>query len=336
MVGLGICSCGGFVEKAVLPMIQQVDNVEAVAAFTRNQDWLHALCAAFDIQSACATFDDLLALPEVDAVYIASPNALHREQVLAAARAGKHVLCEKPLGMNAAECREMVEVCRNAGVKLGVGFCYRFGGAQQTAKKMVEEGAIGDVSYIYLSFNLFGYNPDTAGWRCDPKLSGGGPLMDVAPHMVDLASFFLEDRVRSVAAWVEPEMTDTQVETDVLAIMQFERGARASMDVSFAVRGNTQNYTIVGSGGEIHAAGTISWLTSGKKVGRLTLEKNWEAPVEVDFPAHEHIAEQLRLFCRAIERDEAVPVPGEAGLEAQAVIDAVYEAGRTGTTQAVC
>lgn len=328
MVYFGMCGCGGFVERVVLPMMEKTGDARPVAVFDVNAESMDRVCGKFNIPTKCNSFEELLTIKEVSAVYIATPNVFHKEQTVKSAIAGKHVFCQKPLGLNADECRGMIDVCRRAGVKLGVGFCYRFHGAQQRAKELVKEGIIGEVSYIYISFNLSDYNPQTVGWRCNPRISGGGPLVDLVPHLIDLACFFLDDKVESVMAYVRPDKTDTEIETDVLAILQFYGGARASIDSSF-VRGNLYNYSIVGTAGEIRAYGTMPWLTDGNMVGRLTLEKGGNV-TDINFPGIEHVEEELRLYCQALEKDEEPPVPGEAGLHVHAVIDAIYKSGRTG------
>jgi len=308
-------------------MLRNVENARAVALFgSRNEQKRENLRKQFSIESSYDTYDEMIASDEVDAVYVASPNVFHKEQTIAAARAGKHVFCEKPMGLNARECREMLKTCRECGVKLGVGFCYPLSGAQQRAKQLVEEGAIGEVSSMYISFNLAGYNEKSAGWRCDPLRGGGGPLMDLGPHLVNLACFFLEDSVASVIACVRPQKTEKKIETDAHAILEFQGGARALLDTSF-VRGNMHNYSVVGERGEIRAYGTMCWRAGG----RLALEQGGkEQPV--DFEKTEGIEREFRLFCRAIERNEKLPpsISGEAGLHAQAVIDAIYKSGALG------
>ena len=325
MLKFGMIGCGSFIEAAVLPMMLKTKNARPAAAFDPNRQTRERVCRKFGIKKACSTFEEMLKLDEVDAIYIASPNYLHKSQAIAAAKAKKHVFCQKPIALNTAEARKMLEACRKNRVKLGIGFCYRFGGAQQLARKLIREGTIGKVSYIHLSFNLPGYNPKTVGWRCNPKLSGGGPLMDIAPHLIDLAAFLMDDRAESVMAYVRPEMTAKEIETDALAIMQFKSGARAAIDTSF-VRGNTHNYTIVGTKGQIHAMDTMRWLAG---CGELRLQVEGKEQ-KIPFPKHQHIAAELRLFCAAVENNRQPPVPGEAGLDAQAVIDAIYQSGRTG------
>ncbi len=330
MIRFGMCGCGGFIEKAVLPMMAKVKNAKAVAAFDMNKATLDRVCSEFGIALKCSSFEELLRQEAVDVIYIASPNVFHREQVIAAANAGKHIFCQKPMGMNAAECEEMLEACSRNGVKIGMGFCYRFQGAQETVKRMISDETVGKVSHLSMSFNLGGYNPETAGWRCDPKMSGGGPLMDLAPHLIDLAAFLLDDEVYSVMAYVNPEKDENTIEIDSDAILQFRSGARVSMNVSF-VRGNMHNYTVVGRKGQIRAVGTMCWNNElpGIGKGRLFAEKEMNSE-EVDFTTEEHIEKELRYFCTAVEKGSEPPVSGADGLKVQRIVDAIYESGRTG------
>ena len=330
MIRFGMCGCGGFIEKAVLPMMLRAGNARPVAAFDMNAATLDRVCGSFGIGQKCAGFDELINLKDVDAVYIASPNVFHRDQAIRAAKAGKHVFCQKPMGMNAEDCRQMLEACEQNGVKMGLGFCYRFQGAQETVKRMIDDNAVGKVSYIYFSFNLGGYNPETAGWRCDARMSGGGPLMDLAPHVIDLISFLTGDRVRSVMSYVKPDRTPEQIELDADVIMELSGGARASMNVSF-VRGNMHNYTVVGTGGQMRAVGTMCWNNRipGIEKGKLYLEKGMES-IEVPFETEEQLEKEMRLFCEALESGNEPPVPGEYGWYVQKVVDAIYESGMKG------
>ena len=327
MVQFGMCGCGQFIEKAVLPSLKNVTDAGVVAAFDTSIERLGRVCGEFGIDQACNSFEDLLKCDEIDAIYIASPNVMHKAQTIASAKAGKHVFCQKPLGMNVTECREMLDVCRDNGVSLGVGFCYRFGGAQCAVKQIINDGIIGEVSYLHFSFNLGGFNKETAGWRCDPKMSGGGPLMDIAPHLIDLACFLLDTTVESVIAYVDPFPNETEVETDVLALLKLANGAGVSIDTSFK-RNNTHSYVAVGSNGELRASGTMPWRTEGKRVGSLVLQSGVKEQ-ELPFSNEEHMELEMRSFCQAVDSGVVPSVPGEAGLHVQAVIDAIYESSRT-------
>ncbi len=330
MLGFGMCGCGRYIECAALPMIKVIPEAQAVAAFDVNPERVNTVADMFDIKSRCFTFEDLLKADGVDIVYVASPNVLHKPQTIAAAEAGKHVFSQKPLGMNAQECREMIAACKANGVKLGVGFCNRFQGAQEKVKNMVRDGVLGDVTYIHSSFSLYGFTKETVGWRCDPKLAGGGPLMDLSPHIVDWAAYVLDDIPDSAMSYVRPQKTDTQVEMDVVAIVEFKGGARLVIETSFNTRLCVPTYHIVGTEGKVEAGGTMIWLTQGLPVGDLTLTKGWDKPEKLEFSGQEHIGIEMSLFCQSIINNTEPPVPGEAGLIAQATIDAIYESGQTG------
>ena len=329
MIRLGICGCGNFVEQGVLPLLAEVENVKVTAVHSSREQRAQHIAQKFAIPHVFDDYDALVGSQEIDAVYICSPNNCHRVQTIKAANAGKHVLCEKPMGLDVAECQEMVDACSANQVKLAIGFCYPWGGAQQKVRELINEGRVGPVSYIHMSFNLASYTAENVGWRCDPKFSGGGPLMDLAPHLVHLGCFFLDDRVESAMAYVRPEMTESQVETDVNALIEFSHGCRLAIDTSF-VRSNAHNYTVVGSKGEIHAVDTMSWRAGGTVTARDQAGEN-----TVPFNSTEAIAEEFRLFAAAIDGNAALPASGEIGLHVQAVIDALYESGRTGRRRKV-
>jgi len=308
-------------------MIKKTPNAEIAAVFDADSERTRMIAAKFDVARTCTSFEDLVGGDDIDVVYIAAPNVFHMEQTIAAAKAGKHILCEKPLGMNAEQCRQMVEVCRKQGVKLAVDFWAPFAPAQQRVMELIQEGVIGKVSFIYLSMNVGGYGDlDAIGWRADPKMAGGGPLMDLAVNVIYLACFFLDDKVESVMARVRPQKTETLIETDVLALLEFSRGARVAMDTSY-VRGNRHNYTIVGDKGQIHVTGTMGWTAGGRIMLRRGIEMEDEL---VSFEKGHGFERFCTLFCQAVEENKDAPVPGRAGLHVQAVIDAIYESGQTG------
>ena len=152
--------------------------------------------------------------------------------------------------------------------------------------------------------------------------------MDVGPHMIDLAYFLTGQKVESVMAYVSPERSDTVIETDASVLLQTEGGINISIDTSFE-RLNVPYHTVIGSKGQVHCVGTMPWLTNGTMPGCLTMQV-YGVDETLTFSTHEHIQREIELFCEAVEKNEEPPVPGEAGLYAQSVIEAIYEAGRTG------
>ncbi len=173
-----------------------------------------------------------------------------------------------------------------------------------------------------MSFNAGGF-ANAPSWRINPVMSGGGALMDIAPHMVDLARYLISRKATSVMAYVQPEMTETQIEMDAAAMLDCG-DCRVAIDTSF-LRLNVHNYTVIGDKGQVQATATMSWMAGGKL--KLQIEGKES---DLEFPMYEHIEEEMRQFCQAIETGQEVPVPGEAGVYAQAAIDAIYESGKNG------
>ena len=330
MLKFGMCGCGGFVEKGVLPAMADAENAKAVALFDVSEQRRSQVGDKFGIDMRFDSYEDLLACDEVDVVYVASPNAFHKEQVIAAAEAGKHIFCQKPMGMDAGQCRDMLAAVEAAGVKMGLGFCFRYAGAQSKAKELLDAGEIGKPCSMHLSFNFHGYTPETVGWRCDAKLAGGGAMMDLAPHMVDLVCYFMDSKVESVMAYVNPEKTETQIETDALMILSMANGTSALLDTSFNLRGDGASYRIIGSKGAIRRAGIDGWRIDGKLGAPLVVEKGGEGAGQVDYDVYEYIEKELVAFCEAVKNGKEPPVSGQYGLDIQTVVDAVFESGKTG------
>ncbi len=323
MIRLRLCGCGTFVRRGVMPQLRKIETIEIAGVYDANANSSKDFANTFNISRIYSTYDEMLNDKSVDAVYICIPNVFHKDHAIQAADAGKHIFCEKPMAMNAGECRQMVEAVEKNNVKFAIGFCYPLAGPQQKAKQLIDDGAIDEISHIHISFNLGGYNKETAGWRCDPKFSGGGPLMDLAPHLIHLACFFYDDKVKSVMAYVNPKKSETEIEMDARILLEFSNNKIATIDTSF-IRGNMHHYDIVGKKGLIHAFETMCWQVGGT----MQIEKDFKrSPVE--FEPIEGIEREFRIFTNAIETDRQPFATAYDGLHIQSVIDAIYESDKT-------
>src|SRR3954447_13087611 len=180
----GVLSTANIGRRAVLPAIQRSRNGELVAVASRDADKARAFAADLGIPRAYASYEQLLADPEIEAVYIPLPNSMHREWTIKAAQAGKHILCEKPLGLNAAECAEMDAAARQNGVLLMEAFMYRFHPQTERVIQLIRQGAIGHPRLIHAAFTFRLSNP--ANIRLQSDL-GGGSLMDVGCYCVNVS-----------------------------------------------------------------------------------------------------------------------------------------------------
>jgi len=197
----GIIGAGDIARKQTAPAIRDANGAELLAVHRQSMDAAQAFADEFGAAKAYDDVDALLADPDVDAVYISTPVYLHASQTIAAARAGKHVLVEKPMAMSSAECRQMIDACATHGVELMVCYYQRFNARHQKVRELVSAGDIGRV--ITATASMTTQNPPRAGaWRHDPALGGGGVVMDMGVHCFDTLRFILGE-VKSVTALVD-------------------------------------------------------------------------------------------------------------------------------------
>ncbi len=199
MVRWGLIGASTIGREWMAPAISAQPDSEVVAWRVRMLARAGAFAAELGIPKVHATVDDLLADPDIDAVYISSTNEWHEPQVLAAAAAGKHVLCEKPLALTLEGARAMVEACRAAGVVMGTNHHLRNAAAHRAMRELVADGAIGQplaarvFHAVYLPAHL-------QGWRIERPESGGGVILDITVHDADTLRFVLDDEVDEVTA----------------------------------------------------------------------------------------------------------------------------------------
>ena len=206
----GIVGLGWVSTEFVAPAIAASAGSRLVACATRDPAKARALGA----DRAYATHDELMADPDVDVVYIATPNALHKDAVLAAGRAGKHVLCEKPLAMSAADARDMARACERAGVVLRVAFQIRTEAILHRVREVVRSGELGELRSI--AFERMAPLTQPGEWRRDP--AQGGILFDVATHQLDLIPWMTGLRYREICAFSHPDRR-AGVTDDTIAIL---------------------------------------------------------------------------------------------------------------------
>jgi predicted dehydrogenase len=216
----GILSTARIGTKRVVPAIQRANRCRVVAIASRDRERAASAAQALGIPKAHRSYEDLLADPEVDAVYIPLPNHLHAEWTIAAAKAGKHILCEKPLAMTAADAQRMADTCRTAGVVLTEAFMYRLHPSWRAVRDLVASQRIGELRSVQSWFSYFNDNP--ADIR-NVLAFGGGALYDIGCYSVNLSRMLFESEPVAVHASV---VRDPDLGIDVLTsgILEFERG----------------------------------------------------------------------------------------------------------------
>jgi D-xylose 1-dehydrogenase (NADP+, D-xylono-1,5-lactone-forming) len=243
----GVLGPGFIATRAVIPAIQQVPTSRVLAVASNNEERARVAALRFGIERAYHGYQALLDDPEVDAVYIALPNHLHREWTIRAALAGKHVLCEKPLAMTAAECDEMIAACRQANVLLMEAVMYRFHPRMVHLKQMLVDGELGDIRFVHAAFS---FPFDAPGNYRGYAHFGGGALLDVGSYCVDAARWLIGAEPDSA----RPTISYSQVATDIStsAILRFGEDVSAHIQCSFAAAEH-QTIEVVGTAGAVTA-----------------------------------------------------------------------------------
>lgn len=297
-----------------------MEGHEVAALMVRDADRARSLAERFGAGRATDDVNALVEADDVDAVYVSSPVHLHREHVLRAAAAGKHVLCEKPMADTSAACDEMIAVCREAGVTLGVCFVLRGWPIYRRIRSMIEDGAFGTL--IQLRSHLAKWTPrDANEWRLDPARSGGGTLVDVATHYLDLFRF-LAGEIDRVAYMGGARVFGWPVEETAHALLSFENGAHGMV---------TATCTVPAGGPLLEVFGTEATLTLGKT---LTIVRDGEAVEEpVAFP--DYYSGLLADFGEAVREGRDPIASGEDGRVGMAIVEAAYRSAREGRIEPI-
>jgi predicted dehydrogenase len=308
------------VEKVIPAMMgSDLSRVEAIAS--RSPERAATFGTQLGIPSRYGSYEELLADEGIEAVYIPLPNHLHAEWVLAAAQAGKHVLCEKPLALTAAEAREMVEGCAAAGVKLMEAFMYRLHPMWVAVRRMVETGLVGDVRAVQ---SVFSYrNTDPANIR-NIREFGGGALYDIGCYQVSVARMIFGAEPTDVKASIR---WDETFGTDVVtsAVLDFD-GRQAAFTCSTQLESD-QRVAIQGTEGRLVVE--IPFNIPPDRPTRVLHIAGGDPPVaphvEVhEFPPANQYAVQADAFSRSIREDTPVPTPPEDAVANLAVMERIF------------
>jgi predicted dehydrogenase len=267
-------------------------------------------------------FDDIKNNPDIDAVYVITPNALHHDEVIRVAKAGKHVICEKPMAVNAKEGQEMVDACKAAGVKLLVGYRMHFEPKTLEIIRMRKTGELGKIMFFQ---GLSGFSiGDPTQWRLNKALSGGGSMMDIGIYSVNGSRYMVGEN----PIWVTAEETKTNpqkfkegVDETIQFQFGFPGGAVASCLSTYAMN-DLDRFFLDGTGGyaELFPATGYGPIEGRTSKGPLTQPHKTHQTVQME--------EMSDIILQG--KEPIVPVDGEEGVKDLKIVDAIYEAARTG------
>jgi 1,5-anhydro-D-fructose reductase (1,5-anhydro-D-mannitol-forming) len=302
-IGWGFVGASLWAERWIVPAVQAVPGGYPVAVYSSSQERGSAFAERLGLAHSYDNLDDLLANPAIDAVYVSSTNELHAPQTIAAARAGKHVLCEKPLATSFADAVQMVQECRAAGVVFAVNHHYRASPAISRMRELIAAGEIGELVAANVSHAVSLPEPMRT-WRTNNPEAGAGVTLDITVHDADVVRFLLDDEIVEVTALTANQgVADPAIEDSVMTVMRTGRGLLVSTHEAF---------TVAHAGTAIEVHGTTGSLIgrellSAEPVGDLYLRRlNVIEPVEISSrpPLYERA---IRQFVDAI-RGEGQPL----------------------------
>jgi predicted dehydrogenase len=322
MVRYGIVGFGLHAVKRLMPGFGLARNARVTALSRRDSLRAEASAKEYGIPHWFTSVEDLCRSPEVDAVFIATPNNRHLADTLAALDRGKPVLLEKPMAMNAAEASQMVERARTKRLLLGVAQIFRFAESVRRLRQRIAAGDIGDVVFARseYSYTVAGH---ARTWIYDPAIAGGGPIADVGVHCIDALRFMLGDEIAHVSASARLHQP-SGMEAAAVVSLQFRRSGLGVVLVSNQVRYRTP-IEIVGERGVLRADNGLSVDEP------VTIELRRGSSVETEQVSNRlAYARQVDAFADAVEGRAPFPVPAEQGWQNQVILDAAYRSMKSG------
>lgn len=317
MVRFGIVGFGLHAVKRLMPGFALAKNCRVTALSRRKMSKASESAREYKIPLAFDSASALARSPEVDAVFVTTPNSLHLPDVLAAVEAGKHVLCEKPLAMNSGEARQMVEAARRNKVLFGVAHVFRFDESVNKFRELIASGAIGKPIFARSEFSFLADPSHPRKWLYDADVAGAGPIFDIGVHCIDTLRFILQDEVVSVSASSSSDERSGTVESAAVMTLEFSRGTIGVVPVSFRAEYRTP-LEIVGEDGTLSAEDA---LTVERPI-EIQLEREKQIVQRETASNHLAYALQVDAFADWIEGKGEFPAPGEEGWQNQEILDA--------------
>lgn len=323
-LGVALCGLGGLSTNQIAPALQKTERCRLAGIVTGSDGKIDTWRNKYDLPARSVyTYDTMQRMADnkdIDIVYVVTPNALHLEHTVAAAKAGKHVYCEKPLEISVERCQQMIDACKAAGRMLGTAYRCRFDPHHQECIRIARERELGDLRIIEAGFGINVGAPDQ--WRLKRALSGGGALMDVGVYALQATRYLTCEEpvlISAVETKTDP-VKFKEVDETVAWTATFPSGVVAYCTASFKA-GGIKNFRATADRGwfELDPAYYYGGIKGSRSDGK-----------PLSFPEIDMFAAQLDDFARCIEERKPSIVSGEEGMRDVRIMTAIYESIRTG------
>jgi predicted dehydrogenase len=322
----GVLSSANIGLKKVIPAMQQGELTTVTAIASRDLAKAQDAAVKLGIPTAYGSYEELLADPDIDAIYNPLPNQLHVPWTTKAAEAGKHVLCEKPLSMTVAEAKTLLDVRARSGVKICEAFMIRSAPQWLRVRELLDEGRIGELRAVAGVYSYFNINPANIRNRVE---TGGGALYDIGCYLVQSSRYAFQRQPKRVVALVD---RDGQMETDRLTSAILDFGSGHAVLTCSTQQIPCQKIQFLGSKGRIELE--IAFNAPNERPTRLFIDSSGDltfSGVRMEsFPTSDQYTLQGDAFARSVFDNTEVPVPLEDSIGNMAVIEAIFRSGKSG------
>ena len=320
-LGIALVGLGSYSSDQLAPALEETQHCYLAGIVTGTPEKEDKWKKKYDIKDGnvynYTNFDSIKDNPDIDIVYVVLPNAMHKEYVIRAARAGKHVICEKPMAITVEDCDAMINACKEAGKMLSIGYRLHFEPHNQEMMRLGREKPFGKITSMVAEDGL----NNVKGWRLDKELAGGGPLMDVGIYCVQGVRYTTGLEPVSVTATEGPKKDKekfAEVEESLTWEMEMSDGTIARCKTSYSESLHTLRAEAENGWFELDPAYDYKGIKGETSEGKM------------DFPQVNQQARQMDDFAQAIKENRATPVPGEMGRQDVRILQAIYESMRTG------
>lgn len=324
-ISWGVLGTGAHVQRVMAPAFSRAADTTLAAVCSRELSRAEDVAHKFGFARAYDSFEEMLKDDAVEAIYICTPNALHAEQAIQAARAGKHVLVEKPMALTRAEAEAMVDACESAGVRLGVGFHLRHHPGQKDARRAIAEGRLGKAVVYDVRWIISGSRRE--GWWQDPTMIGAYIMMALGVHLIDLIRYLSGREPEAVTAMTDGQRAGRPLDETALATLRLGDDVFATLFATRHTAKAQNDFTVYGTEGLAEARGTVGV----NPTGTLVIVAG-ESTVETSYHAKDPYQEEIEAFNRAVRDGTAPSASGLDGLQVVRITEAILESARTGRT----
>jgi len=333
VIGYGVIGIGHHAERFMGPAISKAADTKFVAVCSRSIEKANNFASRHCVARTYDSLKKMLQDPELDVLYVATPNNLHTQNTIAAAEAGKHVLCEKPMALTEADCERMIETCNKNNVRLGVDFQNRYHPAHLEARRLVQDGKVGEIYTAKAQYCRTFTREQVRrnlkeSWRSDLSMAGGGALMGTGLHPIDLLRFVLDSEIEEVQAVFDPKTPET-VDEMVYVVLKLQNGVHGLVISGYISPRSDDDLVLYGSQAKITCKGTVGMLLRGE----LLMESD-SINLRMTFPTNDPLAGNyirvVEAFNRCIEENAELDISGENGLQMVRITNAILESNREG------